>query len=83
MTPDSKRLSPLTQRMAEDLLVRNLSPNTIDAYTYHVDRFIDFAGRPAEELGPDEVRAFQLHLIREKKVGWSSFQQTSSNILQA
>jgi len=75
MTPYANRLTPLTQRMAEDMLVRNLSPNTIDAYTYHVDRFVAFAGRPAEQLGPEEIRAFQLHLIRDKKVGWSSFNQ--------
>lgn len=75
MTPYANRLTPLTQRMAEDMLVRNLSANTIDAYTYHVDRFVAFAGRPAEQLGPEEIRAFQLHLIRDKKVGWSSFNQ--------
>ena len=32
--------------MAKDMLVRNLSANTIDAYTYQVDRFVDFTGRP-------------------------------------
>ncbi len=38
MTPHQKRvLSPITQRMAEDMCIRNLSPRTIDAYTYHVD----------------------------------------------
>ena len=75
MTPYQRRLSPLTQRMAEDMLVRNFSQNTIDAYTYHVGRFVDFAGQPAEELGPEQIRQYQLHLIREKKVGWSSFNQ--------
>jgi hypothetical protein len=48
MTPYASRLSPLTQRMAEDMLVRNLSANTIDAYTYHVDRFVNFTGQAAE-----------------------------------
>ena len=75
MTPYRTRLTPLTKRMAEDMLVRNLSANTIDAYTYHVDRFVNFVGRPAEELGPEDIRAFQLHLVREKEVGWSSFNQ--------
>lgn len=75
MTPYHHRLTAITRRMAEDMLVRNLSANTIDAYTYHVDRFVDFSGRPAEQLGPEEIRQFQLHLIREKKVGWSSFNQ--------
>ena len=81
MTPYRNRLTPLTQRMAEDMLVRNLSPNTIDAYTYHVERFVDFAGRPAEELGPEEIRQFQLHLIREKNVGWSSFNQAVCGVV--
>lgn len=75
MTPYRNRLTPLTKRMAEDMLVRNLSASTIDAYTYHVDQFLAFAGQPAEQLGPEQIREFQLHLIREKKVGWSSFNQ--------
>ena len=47
MTPYSKRLTPLTQRMAEDMLVRNLSSSTIDAYTYHVGNFMRHFDRPA------------------------------------
>ena len=39
MTPYHKRLNPLVQRMAEDMTLRNLSPRTIDAYTWHVDKF--------------------------------------------
>ena len=39
MTPHQKRtLSPITQRMAGDMLVRNLAQRTIDTYTYHVER---------------------------------------------
>ena len=75
MTPYAKRLSPLTRRMADDMLVRNLSASTIDAYTYHVAKFLDHFQRPAEQLGPDEIRQYQLYLIQEKKVGWSSFNQ--------
>ena len=75
MTPYAKRLSPTTRRMAEDMLVRNLSASTIDSYTYHVDQFLKHCGRSAEELGPEEIRQFQLHLIQEKNVGWSSFNQ--------
>ncbi len=53
MTPYRKRLTPLTRRMAEDMQVRNLSPRTIDSYTYHVDRFERHFDRPAEQLGPE------------------------------
>lgn len=75
MTPYAKRLSPVTKRMAEDMLVRNLSPSTIDSYTYHVDNFLRHFDRPAEELGPEEIRQYQLYLVQEKKIGWSSFNQ--------
>ena len=75
MTPHGKRRTPLTERMAEDMLVRNLSPRTIDSYTYHVDRFVRHFARPAETLGPEEIRQYQLHLIKDRKVGWSSFNQ--------
>jgi site-specific recombinase XerD len=61
--------------MVEDMKIRNLSPNTIDAYTYHVDKFCQFFGKSAEELGPEEIRKYQVHLVDEKKVSWSSFNQ--------
>jgi site-specific recombinase XerD len=61
--------------MAEDMLVRNLAAATIDAYTYHVDKFTQHFGRPADQLGPEEVREYQLYLIQEKKVSWSTFNQ--------
>ena len=76
MTPYQKRtLSPIAQRMAGDMCVRNLSQRTIDAYTYHVDKFCHFFGKPAEELGLEEIRQYQLHLVNDKKASWSSFNQ--------
>jgi len=75
MTPYRKRLNPFIQRMAEDMQLRNFSDNTIDAYTYHVDKFCQHFGKPADQLGPDEVRKYQLFLVNEKKISWSSFNQ--------
>ena len=73
MTPYKQRLNPYIRRMVEDMQVRNLSPRTIDAYTYHVDKFCRHFGKPAEELGPDEIHQYQVYLVNEKKVSWSSF----------
>ena len=75
MTPWQRRADALTQRMAEDMLLRNLSQKTIDAYTYHVRRFARFLKRSPESASPEDVRSFQLHLIRDVRVGWSSFNQ--------
>jgi len=75
MTPYNRRRNPYIRRMAEDMQVRNLAPATIDAYTYHVDKFCHFFGKSAEQLGPDEIRQYQLYLVNEKKASWSSFNQ--------
>jgi integrase/recombinase XerD len=75
-TPHQKRvLSPIAQRMAGDMLVRNLAQRTIDAYTYHVERFAKHFGRPLDQLGPEEIRTYQLHLIEVRHASWSSFNQ--------
>ena len=75
MTPCQKRLTPITDRMAGDMRIRNLAQATIDAYTYHVGRFADFIQRPIRNATAEDVRNFQLYLVEEKKVGWSSFNQ--------
>lgn len=76
MTPyQARSLSPWARRMAEDLLVRNLAQKTIDSYTYHVERFSRHFGKPLDELGPEEIRSFQLHLIQDRKASWSAFNQ--------
>ncbi len=61
--------------MVGDIQLRNLADATIDAYTYHVDKFCQFFGKPADQLGPEEIRQYQLYLVNEKKVSWSSFNQ--------
>jgi site-specific recombinase XerD len=62
--------------MIEDMQVRNYSPNTIEAYIRHVAKFARHFGRSPEELGPEEIRTYQVHLVHEKKVGWPTFNQT-------
>ena len=81
MTPWQQRTSQLTQRMADDMLLRNMAQSTVDAYTYHVGRFAKFIGRSPEEASAEDVRSFQLHLIKERNVGWSSFNQAVENRL--
>lgn len=75
MTPFHKRLTPITKRMAEDMLLRNMSIRTIDSYTYHVDRFAKHFGKQPEDLGPEEIREFQLWMIQVNKSSWSQFNQ--------
>lgn len=72
MTP----MTPLRQRMIEDMQIRNLSPRTIECYTYHVGCFAKHFGRSPELLGMEQVRAYQVYLVEEKKASWSSFNRS-------
>ena len=75
MTPYENRLTPLVKRMAEDMLVRNFSPSTINTYTYQVDRFQKHFNKPIEELGQEEIHQYQVYLVTVKKASWSAFNQ--------
>lgn len=76
MTPYSKHTSAACVRLAQDMKIRNFAVNTIDAYTYHVSKFERFLGnKNIANASPEDVRCFQLHLIEERKIGFSSFNQ--------
>jgi hypothetical protein len=65
------RLSPLRQRMIEDLTIRNLSPETQRSYLHHVTKFSQFFGRSPDQLGYEEVRAYQTSSSRSlRSVGF-------------
>lgn len=68
-------MTPLRQRFLHDLQIRNYSPKTIQAYTAGVVRFAKHFHRSPDQLGPEHVRDFQLHLLHQH-VSWSLFNQT-------
>ena len=54
--------------MLEDMQVRNLSAGTQQVYLQHISRFAHYCGRSPAELGPEEIRAYQLYLTKEKQL---------------
>jgi integrase/recombinase XerD len=73
-------MTPLRQRMIEDLKLRNLAPRTIQVYVARVAAFARHFGRSPEALGRDEVRSYLLHLVQEKHVSWSTYNQTVAGL---
>jgi integrase/recombinase XerD len=67
-------MTPLRQRFIDDLRLRNYARRTIDTYVSRIVAFAKHFGRSPDLLGPDQVRAFQLHLL-DRRVSWSSFNQ--------
>jgi integrase/recombinase XerD len=69
-------MTPLRQRLLEDLQRRNYSPRTISCYVAHVAQFARHFGRSPDQLGPDDIRAWQLHLLQVKRASWSAYNQS-------
>ncbi|OWJ55942.1 tyrosine-type recombinase/integrase [Paraburkholderia caledonica] len=65
-------MTPLRQRMVEDMRVRNLSANTQRTYLQQVGAFAKHFGRSPATLGPEEIRAWQLHLVEVRQLARSS-----------
>jgi integrase/recombinase XerD len=70
------RMTPLRQRMFEDLQLRNYSEHTTRAYLRCVADFAKHFGTSPEHLGPEQVRTYQLFLVQEKQLAWPSVVQT-------
>jgi Phage integrase, N-terminal SAM-like domain len=69
-------MSPLRRRMIEDMTIRNLSPSTQQSYIYAVAKFGRHFGCSPDQLSLEQVRAYQLHLIEQKR-SWSHINQVA------
>ena len=65
-------MTPLRQRMIEDMQVRNLTARTQESYLFQVSRFARHFRRSPALLGPEEIRTYQLYLTNERKLATSS-----------
>ena len=61
-------MTPLRQRMLEELQRRNYSPNTIRPYLYAVEDFTRYFGKSPDKLGQEHLRQYQLHLLNDCKL---------------
>src|SRR5258708_38227077 len=65
-------MTPLRKRMLEDLQIRNYAPTTVSAYIRSVAEFAKHFGKSPELLGAEQVREYQLYLIKERGVSLPS-----------
>jgi hypothetical protein len=62
--------------MEEEMRLRGLADHTVQIYTQIVQRFAKFHRRPPEEMAAGEIRAFLLRLTEERKLNWSTINQS-------
>jgi len=71
-------MTPLRQRFIEDMQLRNFSPVTQASYTREVSGFARHFNKSPELLGPEQIRAYQVYLRNEKKLGVVSISVATS-----
>ena len=63
MTSSTQTITPLRQRMIDDMRMRKLSPKTQDGYIRIVKRFALYLGGSPETASAEDLRKYQLYLV--------------------
>ena len=61
-------MTQLCERVLEELQRRNHSQTTTCNYLRTVRDFLNYCNKPIDELGLDEIRQYQVHLLKERKL---------------
>ena len=61
-------MTPLRQRMLEDMQLRNLCPETQRNYVHHIAGLARFYQANPEHLSLEEIREYQLYLINDRRL---------------
>jgi site-specific recombinase XerD len=59
--------------MIQDMQMRNLSQGTVNAYVSAVAQFAKYFGRSPEHLGGEQIREYLVHLVEQRRAGWSQY----------
>ena len=73
-------MTPLRQRMIDDMQLRNLAPATQRNYIHYVAEFAKYFRLSPEVLDLEAVRQYQLHLVNERKLSPQSVNQYVSAV---
>jgi len=70
-------LSHFERLLAETLATRDRSPRTQETYVWMLRLFGRFVDKPLDQVEPEDIQEYQRHLTTERKVGFSTFNQTT------
>ena len=68
------------QSVAQDLQLASYSPRTVEAYSYHVKKFLEYFGKDPKTITEDEIKQYFLYLKYTKNLSGSASAQAISGI---
>lgn len=71
-------MTRLRQLMLEELQRRNYSKATARIYVRSVKEFAEFFGRSPARLGPEHIRQYQVHLLKNRKLSPNTVAQRAA-----
>lgn len=73
-------MTPLRQRMIDDMQLRNLAASTQRQYIAYVAAFAKYFGKSPEDLDIEAVRQYQLYLLNQRRLSPESVNQYISAV---
>lgn len=61
-------MTHLKKRMLDELQRRSYAQNTVRAYVHAIEDFARYFGKSPDQLGPEQIRDYQVHLFRDCKL---------------
>ena len=68
-------MTQLRRMMLDELQRRNYAQNTARSYISAVEEFAEYFNKRPDQLGPEHIRAYQVHLFRERKLAAGTVEQ--------
>ena len=65
-------MTPLRQRMIEDMQLRGLAPLTQRAFLHAIQQFALYYGKSPDQITDEELRQYFLYLYNEKQIARST-----------
>jgi integrase/recombinase XerD len=68
-------VTQLRKMMLDELQRRNYAQNTVRSYINAVEEFAAYFRKRPDQLGPEHIRAYQVHLFRDRKLSPGTVEQ--------
>jgi site-specific recombinase XerD len=73
-------MTPLRQKLIDEIQLRGFSPHTQDSYVRSVAGLARFYHRPPDQIGDDQIKAYLLHRLHDEQLAASSMIVTVSGL---